>query len=56
MDKLQDMSEELEAAYREMAQDEVQESEALEWTEATLGDVKDEPQVSPDERYGCEPF
>ena len=27
------------AAYQEMAADEARESEALEWTEATLGDV-----------------
>jgi len=32
----------LEAAYREMAQDEQRESEALEWAEATIGDVSDE--------------
>ena len=30
------------AAYKEMADDEVRESEALEWAEATLGDVNDE--------------
>jgi len=30
---------ELEAAYREMAQDEERESAALEWAEATVGDV-----------------
>ncbi len=30
------------AAYKEMAADEVRESEALEWAEATLGDVNDE--------------
>jgi hypothetical protein len=30
------------AAYREMAADEVRESEALEWAEATLGGVNDE--------------
>jgi hypothetical protein len=54
MGKLHDMGEELEATYREMAQDEVRESEALEWAEATLGDVKDESQVSPDERHGYE--
>jgi len=29
----------LEAAYRQMAQDEARESEALEWAEATVGDV-----------------
>ena len=32
----------LEAAYREMAQDEEREREALEWAEATIGDVRDE--------------
>jgi predicted CopG family antitoxin len=33
----------LEDAYREMALDESRESEALEWAEATVGDVSDEP-------------
>lgn len=33
---------ELYTAYREMAADEVRESEALEWAEATFGDVHDE--------------
>ena len=28
------------AAYKEMAADEVRESEALEWTEATFGDIE----------------
>ena len=32
----------LEAAYREMALDEARESEALEWADATMGDVADE--------------
>jgi siroheme synthase (precorrin-2 oxidase/ferrochelatase) len=32
----------LEAAYRQMAQDEVREAEALEWAESTTGDVADE--------------
>lgn len=32
----------LEAAYRQMAQDEERESLALTWTEATVGDVGDE--------------
>jgi predicted CopG family antitoxin len=32
----------LEAAYREMAQDEEREEGALEWAEATIGDVSDE--------------
>ena len=30
------------AAYKEMASDEVRESEALEWAEATFGDINDE--------------
>ena len=30
------------AAYKEMGRDEVRESEALEWAEATIGDVNDE--------------
>lgn len=30
---------ELEAAYRQMAQDELREAEALDWSEATLGDI-----------------
>lgn len=33
----------LEAAYREMAHDEDAEAEALEWSEALIGDVADEP-------------
>jgi putative NADPH-quinone reductase len=33
----------LEAAYQQMAQDEAREAEALEWAEATLSDVGDEP-------------
>lgn len=33
----------LEAAYKEMAADEAREAEALEWAEATIGDVGDEP-------------
>lgn len=32
----------LESAYRQMAQDEKRESEALKWAEATIGDVGDE--------------
>ena len=32
---------ELEAGYREMAEDEAREAEALEWAEATIGDVAD---------------
>ena len=37
------MDQDLEAAYRAMAQDEARESEALEWAEATIGDVAGEP-------------
>jgi len=33
---------ELETAYRQMAQDEKREAEALEWAEATVRDVSDE--------------
>lgn len=36
MNNSQTEQEVLEAAYREMAQDEEREAEALEWTEATL--------------------
>jgi len=32
----------LESAYREMALDEAREREALEWSEATMGDAADE--------------
>jgi hypothetical protein len=32
----------LDAGYRQMAQEEAREAEALEWAEATLGDVADE--------------
>ncbi len=31
----------LEVAYKQMAQEEAREAEALEWTEATVGDVAD---------------
>ena len=34
--------EDLELAYRQMAQDEARESEAIKWAEATLMDVADE--------------
>ena len=33
----------LEAAYQRMAKDEVREAETLEWSEATMRDVDDEP-------------
>ncbi len=36
------VQQELEAAYRAMAEEESREREALEWSEATLGDVADE--------------
>jgi hypothetical protein len=36
------LGKDLEAAYRQMAQDEAREAEALEWAEATVGDVADE--------------
>jgi len=37
------LSPDLEAAYQQMAADEKRETEALEWAEATVGDVRDEP-------------
>lgn len=37
------IDEELEMAYAQMAKDEDRESEALEWSEAVVGDVSDEP-------------
>lgn len=36
------ISVDLEEAYKQMAEDEKREAEALEWAEATLGDVADE--------------
>lgn len=36
------MARDLEAAYRQMAREEAREAEALEWAEATAGDVADE--------------
>jgi len=36
------VEEDLEAGYRQMGQDEAREAEALEWSEATVGDVADE--------------
>lgn len=36
-------NQDLQAAYKQMAQDEARESEALEWSEAMIGDVSDEP-------------
>jgi len=32
----------LESAYKQMSQDEKRESDALEWAEATIGDITDE--------------
>ena len=37
------IAQELEVAYAQMAQDEQREAEALEWSEATVADVSDEP-------------
>ena len=37
------INEKFEAGYEEMSRDEKRESEALEWSEATVGDVSDEP-------------
>jgi predicted CopG family antitoxin len=36
------IAKDLEVAYREMAREESREAEALEWSEATVGDVADE--------------
>jgi hypothetical protein len=36
------ISSDLEVAYQQMAQEEAREAEALEWAEATAGDVADE--------------
>ncbi len=36
------LKQDLEAGYQQMAQDEAREAEALEWAEATIGDVSDE--------------
>ena len=37
------LNHDLETAYEEMAQDKAREADALEWSEATIGDVSDEP-------------
>lgn len=37
------IDDDLEAAYRDMAADEVREAEAAEWSESLLSDVADEP-------------
>ncbi len=39
MNKQQNINKNLDAAYREMAQDEEREAEALEWAEAMIGDA-----------------
>ena len=36
------LKQDLDAAYKEMSEDEARETEALEWSEATIGDVSDE--------------
>ena len=36
-------NQDLQAAYKQMARDEARESEALEWSEALIGDVSEEP-------------
>jgi predicted CopG family antitoxin len=36
------LQQELDAAYKQMAEDEEREAEALEWAEATVGDAADE--------------
>jgi predicted CopG family antitoxin len=36
------LNKDLDAAYRQMAQEETRETEALAWAEATVGDVADE--------------
>ncbi|OGO17691.1 MAG: addiction module antitoxin [Chloroflexi bacterium RBG_16_48_8] len=36
------LSTDLKAAYKEMAMDQAREAEALEWADATIGDVADE--------------
>jgi hypothetical protein len=40
------LEEDLESAYQQMAKDETRESEALEWAEATIGDVSYETRRS----------
>ena len=37
------IKDDLDAAYKQMAADQERESEALEWSEALIGDVADEP-------------
>jgi predicted CopG family antitoxin len=36
------LKQDLDAAYKEMSEDEARETEALEWSEATIGDLSDE--------------
>ena len=38
------ISQDLQAAYEQMSKDEARESEALEWAEATIGDISNESQ------------
>jgi predicted CopG family antitoxin len=40
------LDKDLEAAYEEMAKDEVREAEALEWIEGTIGEISDEKRRS----------
>lgn len=37
------LDQDLEVGYKQMGQDETREAQALEWSEATIGDVSDEP-------------
>ncbi len=37
------LNQDIESAYRQMAQDEARETEAFKWAEATIRDVSDEP-------------
>ncbi len=43
--KLQMLEQNLDAAYREMAYDELREAEALEWSEGTIDDISDQPNI-----------
>lgn len=36
------LKQDLDAAYKEMSEDEAREIEALDWSEATIGDISDE--------------
>ena len=50
MNKKKNINENLDSAYRDMAQDEEREAEALEWAEAIIGDV-----VEPSENSDNQP-